>query len=88
MSLRRVENVTIEGRAGGDADNNDSPLLQVPVRVYWPHLPSEDQCGPRLPVLLYAHGGGWVRGSVETADNLCRRIAKESGVVVVSVEYR
>ncbi|NML40664.1 alpha/beta hydrolase [Chitinophaga sp. G-6-1-13] len=40
------------------------------------------------PALLYFHGGGWVRGSVATHDWLCRNLAAQSGVAIVSVEYR
>jgi len=40
------------------------------------------------PVLLYLHGGGWVAGSVETVDRLCRRLADRSGCAVLSVDYR
>jgi len=54
----------------------------VPVRVYTP-----GGSGP-YPVLLFYHGGGWVQGSVDTHDGLCRILAKKSGAVVVSVEYR
>lgn len=56
--------------------------LTVPVRVYTP-----EGDGP-FPVVLFYHGGGWVQGSIDTHDNLCRVIAKKSGAVVVSVEYR
>jgi acetyl esterase len=38
--------------------------------------------------LVYFHGGGWVIGSIETHDALCRELTMEAGVVVVSVEYR
>jgi acetyl esterase len=41
-----------------------------------------------LPILVYFHGGGWVIGSVETHDDLCRRLAKEAGCIVISIEYR
>ena len=40
------------------------------------------------PVLVYAHGGGWCYGSVETVDRFCRRVADRSGCAVMSVEYR
>lgn len=43
---------------------------------------------PSLPVLLYFHGGGFVVGSVETHDTLCRILASNSGAAVVSVDYR
>lgn len=38
-------------------------------------------------LLLWFHGGGWTRGSVETDDLLCRRIARESKAVVLSIDY-
>jgi acetyl esterase len=38
--------------------------------------------------LLYLHGGGFVLGGLKSCDHLCRRLAHETGAVVVSVEYR
>jgi acetyl esterase len=38
--------------------------------------------------LLYLHGGGWAVGGLRACDHICRRLAHESGAVVVSVEYR
>jgi acetyl esterase len=40
------------------------------------------------PVLVYAHGGGWVLGDLETHDALCRRIVRDSGWSVLAVDYR
>ncbi|WP_042703977.1 alpha/beta hydrolase [Azospirillum sp. B506] len=40
------------------------------------------------PVLLFFHGGGYVVGSLDSHDGLCRSIASKSGVSVVSVGYR
>ena len=40
-----------------------------------------------LPVVVYFHGGGWVVGSVVASDPFCRRLAREAGCVVVSVDY-
>lgn len=40
-----------------------------------------------LPVLVYAHGGGWVWSSVDTHDRLVREYAAASGITVVSVDY-
>jgi acetyl esterase len=54
----------------------------VPVRVYTPA-----GTGP-FPVLVWYHGGGWVIGSLESADGTCRRIAAGAGCAVVSVDYR
>jgi acetyl esterase len=54
----------------------------VPVRIYAPFEP-----GPR-PLLILAHGGGWVVGSIETHDVMARDLCLALGAVVVSVEYR
>jgi acetyl esterase len=40
------------------------------------------------PVLLYLHGGGFVIGSIETHDSLCRQLARRSGAAVLSLAYR
>ena len=58
------------------------PSGGIPLRVYTPigH--------PPFPVLVYFHGGGFVLGSLETHDSLCRAIAARSECAVVSVEYR
>ena len=39
-------------------------------------------------VILFFHGGGWVLGSVETHDPLCRQLARATGWPVLSVNYR
>ncbi|MGH8383474.1 alpha/beta hydrolase [Pseudomonas sp.] len=41
-----------------------------------------------LPLLVFFHGGGFVIGTLDTHDNLCRTLARETGAVVVSVAYR
>ncbi len=57
------------------------PAGPVPVRVY---IPGQSN----LPVIIYYHGGGWVLGSLDSHDNICRSLAKKSSVIVVSVDYR
>lgn len=54
----------------------------VPVRVFSP----VDGLG--LPVLLFFHGGGWVTGNIDSYDRICAEMARETGRVVVSVDYR
>lgn len=54
----------------------------IPVRLYVP-----ETSAPR-PVLVYFHGGGWVRGSLDAYDGPCRILANETGCLVVSVGYR
>lgn len=54
----------------------------IPVRVYRP-------LGADLaPVCMYFHGGGWVIGSIESHDAVCRELAARSGCAVVSIDYR
>ena len=38
--------------------------------------------------LVHAHGGGWVTGDLDHADELCRHLAHDAGCRVVSVDYR
>ena len=58
------------------------PHGPIPVRLYSP--PSG---GPH-PLLVYFHGGGWVLGSVDTADVACRALAAATGCLLASVDYR
>ncbi len=58
------------------------PNGPIPLRLY---APAGE--GP-FPLLVFFHGGGWVRGSIDAYDGLCRRLTNEAGCLVVSVEYR
>jgi acetyl esterase len=51
------------------------------LRVY------RDVVAPRV-ALLYLHGGGFVMGSLDSHDALCRDLAVRAGAVVVAVDYR
>ena len=57
----------------------------IPARLY---AGREQGQGGLLPVLLYLHGGGFVVGSIDTHDVVCRRLCHASGCAVVSVDYR
>ena len=43
---------------------------------------------PKLPVLLYFHGGGFTVGSPETHEALCKHLAHLAHCAVVSLDYR
>lgn len=58
------------------------PGGEVPVRAYLPEATRP------LPVLVYFFGGGWVLGSVDAVDPVCRRLANRTPCAVVSVAYR
>lgn len=58
------------------------PAGRQSVRVYRPLSDSP------LPVLCYFFGGGWVVGSLDTSDAICRALASMVPCVIVSVGYR
>jgi acetyl esterase len=53
----------------------------IPARVY---EPVEDAPS----TIVYYHGGGWVVGTADEWDAVCRVLAVESGSRVVNVDYR
>ena len=55
----------------------------IPGRLYLPA-----GAGGKVPLVLYCHGGGWVLGTIETHDPVCRALANASGAAVLSVGYR
>ena len=57
----------------------DGDVAGVPCRSYEP--PDADG------TVVYVHGGGWVVGTLDTYDTLCRALAVASGATVVSVGY-
>ncbi|MBF6353101.1 alpha/beta hydrolase [Nocardia higoensis] len=71
--MRRAEDKVIEG-PGGD----------LTLRVYVPEV----QRDAPLPVVVFAHGGGFVFCDLDSHDEFCRSMAAAVGVVVVSVDYR
>ncbi|MFH1553135.1 MAG: alpha/beta hydrolase [Candidatus Omnitrophota bacterium] len=58
------------------------PAGEIPIRVYTPSNTKD------VPVIVYYHGGGWSRGSLNTAENMCAALANKTGFIVVSVDYR
>lgn len=70
--MRLARDLTIDG-PGGD----------LPLRVYRPHGQET-----ALPVIVFAHGGGFVFCDLDSHDEFCRSMAAGVGAVVVSVDYR
>jgi acetyl esterase len=58
------------------------PAGTLRVRVYRP-LSTE-----LLPVVIWFHGGGWVVGTLDSHDPVCRALANRTPCVVVAVDYR
>jgi acetyl esterase len=58
-----------------------TPHGALRLRLYRPSR------GP-LPVALFLHGGGWTLNDIDTHDALCRRLARRSGWLFASLDYR
>lgn len=58
------------------------PDARIGVRIYRPRP------DPTGRTLVYLHGGGWVTGDLDFADEACRFLARDASCTVVSVEYR
>jgi len=54
----------------------------IPVRIY------RGANRDRGAACVYAHGGGWVTGSLDSHDTLCRALANRLGATLVAVDYR
>src|SRR5437762_5780954 len=58
------------------------PHGQVPCRLYLP------DGAENPPLIIYAHGGGFVQGSLPSWDAMLRELVRQSGVAALSVDYR
>ncbi|WP_396910596.1 alpha/beta hydrolase [Mycolicibacterium sp.] len=61
----------------------EDPDGEIRLRIYHPGSPGEV-----LPTLCYFHGGGFIMGSLDGVDSLCRTLAASAHCVAVSVDYR
>jgi acetyl esterase len=59
----------------------NAPGGPIALRLY---KPSTDGL---LPVLVYAHGGGFMLGNLDTHDRICRLLAQRSGWAVLAIDY-
>jgi acetyl esterase len=57
----------------------------IAARLYRPKSAAADA---KQPGLVYAHGGGWVFGNLDSHDVLCAQLALEAGISVFAVDYR
>lgn len=71
-----VETRTIAGPGGH----------QLTLRLY--RGPNLDPAESGAPLVLYAHGGGFVTGNLDTDHSPCVELAREGGCLLVSVDYR
>jgi len=67
VAIGKVDSFTIPGPGGAIRARAYTPVASV---------------GP-LPTLIYFHGGGFVAGSLESHDGLCRLFADEGGFKLI-----
>src|SRR5665213_1485118 len=58
------------------------PHGDVPCRFYYPEGIDKPAC------LVYMHGGGFMQGSLNSWDHFLRDLVRQSGVAVLSVDYK
>jgi acetyl esterase len=63
-----------------------SPAGPIPARVYTPT--ALRKANDLAPCLVFFHGGGWVIGNLDSHDVVCRKLADEGQLIVISVDYR
>ncbi len=66
--------------------NAPGPHGEIPLRVYRPL--TLGKANGLAPCLVFFHGGGWVIGNVDSHDVVCRTLANDGQLVVISVDYR
>lgn len=74
VSMDSVRDIDIDGVSGA-----------ICARLYKPV--SSDKRSTKSSLLVYLHGGGWVTGSIDANDPMCRMIAEATGFTVASVDY-
>ena len=80
----RASNLEARPKVGEVYDRTiPGPAGELPIRVYRPVDASDS-----TPCLMFFHGGGWVIGTVDTHDIVCRALTEATSATVVSVDYR
>jgi acetyl esterase len=73
---------------GGLPDGGPRPLVGgLPDGGPRPLVGGLPDGGPR-PLVAYLHGGGWVLGTLDAFDPVCRALANASGALIASIDYR
>ncbi|MDA3851093.1 MAG: alpha/beta hydrolase [Spirochaetaceae bacterium] len=70
-----------EDRISTELLNIAGPNGNIPIRLYSPR-------SKNLPIMLFFHGGGWIGGSVDNVENICKALADQAQMLVINVDYR
>jgi acetyl esterase len=63
-----------------------APHGAIPARLYRPT--TLRTANGVAPGLVFFHGGGWVIGDLDSHDLVCRKLAFEGELIVISADYR
>ena len=63
-----------------------APHGTIPARIYTPK--TLRKTNGLAPCLVFYHGGGWVIGDLDSHDVVCRKLAHEGELIVISIDYR
>jgi acetyl esterase len=86
MQARLVANPEPPELSSAEPLDIPAPHGAIPARIYTPkRLRKKDGLAP---CLVFFHGGGWVIGNLDTHDVVCRKLAHEGELIVISVDYR
>jgi acetyl esterase len=86
MQARQVSNPEPPELKSAEPLAIPAPHGTIGARIYTPKtLRTKDGLAP---CLVFFHGGGWVIGNLETHDVVCRKLAHEGELIVISVDYR
>lgn len=86
MQARLVSNPEPPELKSAEPLSIPAPHGTIPARVYTPKTLRTKE--GLAPCLVFFHGGGWVIGNLETHDVVCRKLAHEGELIVISVDYR
>ncbi|WMT72665.1 alpha/beta hydrolase [Bradyrhizobium sp. Ash2021] len=86
MAARVVTNPEPPPIASAETLAIPGPAGPIPARLYKPR--TLRQTAGLSPCLVFFHGGGWVIGNLESHDVMCRTLAHEAQLLVISVDYR
>src|SRR5437660_46299 len=85
---RQTHEQTAEWLTPTDVRSPVAEVQEIHVEGVETHIYRPTADDSRHPTLLWLHGGGWMTGSLNTADIIARSLASAANAVVVTPHYR
>ena len=91
------DNISFKDIQLSHTSNNNESLVQadsnhssdtITVRLYSQRKTDKQVANANVPLVLYFHGGGFIVGNLESHHDICAEIASQTGIDVLSVDYR